>query len=100
MTVLNTLCNGDPTVTFTDSYGSGTNVFAMHDGNSVLYYQISNGPSCSGVPGDDPIQENSPITIPSGANALNICAAVITGGMNLNVPAGTYTDTVTYSIGT
>jgi hypothetical protein len=100
VTALNTVCNGaNPTVTFTDSLGSGTNLFAMHNGDSALYYQISLGPSCSGVAGDNPIQESAPIALPSGDNALNICAAVITGdGTNADVPAGTYTDTVTYTI--
>jgi len=99
-TALNTSCNGpSPTVTFSDSMGSGTNVFAMHNGASALYYQISIGTSCSGVAGDNPIQESAPIALPGGVSSFNICAAVIAGtGMNVNAPAGTYTDTVTYSI--
>jgi len=99
-TALNTVCNGtNPTVTFSDSLGSGTNLFAMHDGASTLYYQISIGTSCSGVVGDNPIQENTPIALPAGVNTFDICAAVITGdGTNVNVPAGSYSDTVTYSI--
>jgi spore coat protein U-like protein len=100
VTALNTVCNGtNPTVTFSDSLGSGTNLFAMHNGASTLYYQISIGASCSGVPGDNPIQENTPIALPAGVNAFDICAAVIAGdGTNVNAPAGTYSDTVTYTI--
>jgi hypothetical protein len=98
-TVLSTLCNGtSPSVTFSDSYDSNNNLFVMYDGSSVLYYQISNTTSCSGVSGDNPIYESFPITLPSGVNSFDICAAVITGGVNVNAPAGTYNDTVTYSI--
>ncbi len=99
-TALDTICNGaNPTITLSDSLGSGTNLFAMHNGNSALYYQISIGTSCTGAAGDNPIQENAPITLPSGFDAFDICAAVIAGtGLNVNVPAGTYSDTVTYSI--
>lgn len=101
-TALNTFCTGTaPTATFTDAYDSFYYVFAMTGGGggNFLYYQISNNTACTGVGGDDPINEGSAIALPSGTSSFNICAAVITGGMNAgNTVAGTYGDTVTYSI--
>jgi len=94
--VLNTTCNGNaPTVTFTDANASGTTQFAMTSGANTLYYQISNTATCTGVAGDNPVTENvaQPLTA-----SYDICAAVITGGLNTTVPAGSYTDTVTYTI--
>lgn len=98
-TVLNTTCNGTtPTVTFTDAYNSGGTVFQMTSGTSALYYQISNGASCSGVASDSPVQEGVPQVMAPGIASFDICASVIAGGMNTNAPAGTYTDTVTYTL--
>jgi hypothetical protein len=98
-TVLNTFCSGTtPTVTFTDSGNSGTNEFVMTSGTSLLFYQISNGPTCSGVAGDGPINEGVAQPLPGGVTAYNICAAVITGGLNTAAAAGSYTDVVTYTI--
>ncbi len=99
-TELDTFCNGtSPYVTFTDAYGDfDGNEFAMSNGGNNLFYQISNTASCSGVAGDNPIGEGDPVSLAAGLNTLDICAAVITGGLNTSVPAGTYNDTVTYSI--
>jgi len=97
-TVLNTNCTGtNPTVAFTDAYGNIDGDYAMNDGNGHnLQYQLSNTPTCSGVPGDVNMGEGDPQAI-NGA-AFDICAAVLTGaGMN-TLPAGNYTDTVTYTI--
>lgn len=99
-TALNTFCVGTaPSVTFTDAYNSGSNVFAMTDaGGANLYYQLSNNATCDGTGADNPINENAPVSLGSGANSLNICAAVLTDGSNDGAPAGTYSDTVTYSM--
>jgi len=98
-TSLNTACTGvTPSVVFTDSDGSNTNYFQMSSGSSNLWYQISNNPGCNGGPGDNPILENDAITLGTGTASYDICAAVITGGVNTAVPAGSYTDTVTYTI--
>jgi spore coat protein U-like protein len=99
-TVLNTTCNGaTPTVTFTDAYNSGGTVFQMTNGASALYYQISNGTSCSGVASDNPVQEGVPQVMAPGNGAYDICVSVLAaGGTNTNAPAGTYTDTVTYTL--
>jgi hypothetical protein len=99
-TTLNTACNGaTPSVTFTDSNGSYTTFFQMSDGSSNLWYQISNNATCTGGPGDNPIQENNPVLLGTGTASYNICAAVIAGnGTNTSVAAGSYSDTVTYTI--
>lgn len=98
-TTLSTSCNGStPTVTFTDAYNSGTTNFEMTSGANDLFFQISNTPSCSGVVGDGPITENVPQNLTSGNSTYDICAAVITGGLNTSAPAGSYSDTVTYTI--
>jgi hypothetical protein len=98
-TVLNTFCSGTtPTVTFTDASSSGTNEFVMTSGASSLYYQISNGAACTGVVGDAPIQEGGAQPLVNGPSGYNICAAVITGGVNTTAAAGSYTDVVTYTI--
>jgi hypothetical protein len=99
-TVLNTDCNGTtPSVTFTDPEDLGTNDFVMASGPNILYFQISTGASCTGIPGDNPIYEHNPVSLQPGPYALDICAAVITGGgVNTSAVAGSYSDTVTYSI--
>jgi spore coat protein U-like protein len=98
-TVLNTSCSGSsPTVTFTDPTESFDNEFFMTSGSQILFFQISNTSSCSGVAGDNPLLEGVPYALSSGVGAFDICAAVISGGLNTGVPAGVYTDTVTYSI--
>ncbi len=99
-TSLNTNCTGGtPSVTFTDAGASGTTEFVMTSGNSDLYYQISNTPTCSGVAGDGPITEASPVSLTPGNSSFDICAAVIAGGgLNVGAAAGSYTDTVTYTI--
>jgi len=99
-TSLNTFCNGNaPTVAFTDAAGSGSNAFVMYDGGAPLYYQISSNPTCNGTSGDIPIQEGAPQNLSQGAQSYEICAAVIAGaGINTTVPAGSYSDTVTYTI--
>jgi len=70
----------------------------MSNGTTNLYYQISDTPTCSGVPGDNPISDDVPVALPNGANSFDVCAAVTTGGLNVTAPAGSYTDTVIYSI--
>lgn len=99
-TALSTFCTGTaPSVTFSDAYGSGSNVFAMTDADGAsLYYQLSNNTTCNGTGADNPITESTPISLGSGANSLMICAAVLTGGQNAGARAGTYSDTVTYSM--
>jgi hypothetical protein len=101
-TTLNTFCSGTtPSVTFTDAFDSFFYIFAMTSGGGTnfLYYQISNNTSCTGVGSDNPINENSAISLAPGNNTFNICAAVIAGnGTNTSAVAGVYTDTVTYSI--
>jgi len=99
-TNLNTFCNGNaPTVAFTDAAGSGTNAFVMYDGAAPLYYQISSDPTCNGTSGDIPINEGAPQNLLQGGGSYEICAAVIAGvGINTTAPAGSYTDTVTYTI--
>jgi len=98
-TVLNTFCTGtNPYVDFYDSWDSGGPQFAMSNGTTNLYYQISDTPTCSGVPGDNPISDDVPVALPNGANSFDVCAAVTTGGLNVTAPAGSYTDTVIYSI--
>ncbi len=96
-TVLNTFCSGtNPTVTFTDAGGNIDGDYEMNDGTNILHYQISNTPTCTGIPGDNNLGEDDawPISSP----AYDICAAVTVGGVNTTVPAGSYTDTVTYTI--
>jgi spore coat protein U-like protein len=99
-TALNTYCNGSsPTVNFSDgSYG--TTQFLMNNGgSSYLYYQISQNSSCNGSAFDNPIPQGFQQTLGVGVASFDICAAVITGGgLNTGAPAGTYTDTITYSI--
>lgn len=100
-TTLNTFCNGaNPNVTFTDALNSSDTLFAMTTvGGSFLYYQISNTATCTGVAGDNPVYEDTAIALTSGVSSFNICAAVITGGnLNTGAQAGTYSDTVTYTI--
>jgi hypothetical protein len=99
-TVLDTSCTGSvPTVTFTDTYNSGTTVFEMTSGSSQLFYQLSSDPSCDGTPGDLPITEGVAQNLLQGFGSYEICAAVIAGGgMNVNAAAGSYSDTVTYTI--
>ncbi len=99
-TALDTTCTGSaPTVTFTDALNSGTNVFAMTSGTSLLYYQLSSNPTCDGTSSDLPIAEGVGQNLGQGAGSYEICAAVIAGvGMNVNAAAGSYSDTVTYSI--
>jgi len=97
-TVLNTFCSGtNPTVSFTDAYGNIDGDYAMNDGNGHnLQYQLSNTATCSGIPADNNMGEGD--GQPINTAAFDICAAVLTGGANVNVPAGTYNDTVTYNI--
>jgi hypothetical protein len=99
-TALDTTCTGDtPSVFFTDAYSSGTTVFEMTSGSSQLFYQLSSDPTCDGTPGDIPITEGAPQNLLQGGGSYEICAAVIAGsGMNVNAAAGSYSDTVTYSI--
>jgi hypothetical protein len=102
-TTLNTFCTGTtPTVVLTDAAagGSGGNVFVMTNGGGAnLYYQISTNPTCNGTSADDAIDEGGTITLTGGTGLLNICAAVIAGvGVNVTAIAGTYQDTVTYTI--
>jgi hypothetical protein len=98
-TVLNTFCNGtSPGLLLYDAWDSGGSQFAMSDGTTYLFYQISNTATCSGVAGDNPLPDDLPIALPSGTNSFDLCAAVTTGGSNVTAPAGAYTDTVTYSI--
>jgi spore coat protein U-like protein len=70
----------------------------MSSGGNYLYFQISNNTSCSGGVGDNPISENTAIPLTTGVASFNICAAVITGGQNTGAVAGSYSDTVTYTI--
>lgn len=97
-TVLNTFCNGtNPTVTFTDAEANTGNYYAMNDGNgNLLVYQISNTPTCSGVVGDVNLEEGEPYAITTAA--FDICASVLVNGSNTGLPAGNYTDVVTYTI--
>jgi hypothetical protein len=99
-TSLNTFCNGEgPTVAFTDAAATGSGTFIMYDGASQLDYQISNNAACNGTSGDFPILEGAPQNLTPGNSSYDICAAVIAGvGLNTAVPAGSYTDTVTYTI--
>jgi len=98
-TVLNTFCNGsNPTVTFTDAFDSNNNLFEMLSGANPLFFQISNGASCSGIPGDNPISESVAQNLVGGTSSYDICAAVITGAPNTTAPAGSYTDVVSYNI--
>jgi hypothetical protein len=99
-TNLNTFCTGSvPTVTFTDGLDSGDNFFAMSDGGVLLYYQLSSNPTCNGTSADLPISEGAPQNLLQGNGSYEICAAVIAGsGLNVGIPAGTYSDTVTYTI--
>jgi hypothetical protein len=96
-TVLNTFCSGSsPTVAFTDAYNNVDGDYAMNDGNGhILQYQLSNTPTCSGIPGDGNMGDTDPEPLTA---AFDICAGVIVGGVNVTAPAGSYTDTVTYSI--
>jgi len=71
----------------------------MTNGAQNLYFQISNNPTCDGSAGDNPLLQGIQVPLGLGASSFTICAAVITnGGINVGVPAGSYTDTVTYTI--
>lgn len=94
-TVLDTACNGStPTVTFTDASGATTE-FVMTSGANRLGYYLSNNNDCTGGSGDNPITVGAPQNL---VPAYAIAACVIIGGTNVGAPAGTYTDTVTYTI--
>jgi len=98
-TALTTNCSGEaPTVAFTDANNSGSTAFQMTSGANQLFFQISNEPACAGGPGDNPIIEGAAQPLTPGVSSYDICAAVITGGLNTGVPAGSYADVVTYTI--
>ena len=95
-TTLVTSCSGPaPVVAFTDAGGSGTS-FQMTSFASTLFYQISNSTSCSGIAADDPLTVGGQYNLTSGSGIYNICAAVTAG--QTGIPAGSYSDTVTYTI--
>jgi hypothetical protein len=97
-TTLNTNCNGtSPTVTFTDADGGGP-AFFMFGTGGVLIFQLSNNTSCNGSPADNPLVEAEAYSLGTGISSYNICAAITTGGDNVLAAAGTYTDTITYTI--
>lgn len=94
-TTLETTCNGTtPTVTFTDVNGATTE-FVMTSGANRLGYYLSNNNDCTGGSGDNPITIGAPQNL---VPVYAIAACVIIGGINVGAPAGTYTDTVTYTI--
>lgn len=94
-TSLDTACTGSsPTVTFTDANGATTE-FIMTSGANRLGYYLSNNNNCTGGSGDNPITVGAPQNL---VPVYHIAACVIIGGINVGVPAGTYTDTVTYTI--
>jgi spore coat protein U-like protein len=99
-TTLDTFCTGTtPTVVLSDAAGSGGPEFVMTDGGANLYYHLANGTSCNGTNTDNVIDEGTAINLTGGEGVLNICAAVIAGGgLNVDAAAGSYLDTVTYTI--
>ncbi len=95
-TTLTTFCNGTtPTVTFTspNTTFESPNYVMVDPGNDHLNYQLSNTATCTGVVGDNNLPEGDPLPLTS---PYDICAAVIPG--QTTAPAGTYLDTVTYTI--
>jgi len=71
----------------------------MNNGSALLYFQIASNPTCDGTPSDLPIQEGAAQIGLNGYESFEICAAVIAGsGLNVAAPAGSYSDTVTYTI--
>jgi len=97
-TSLDTFCNGtSPTVSFSDGTYGTTN-FAMTGPGGYLYYYLSQSTTCTGVVADNPIVQGFTQPLGAGTTSFDICAAVITGGVNTGAPAGAYSDTVTYSI--
>jgi hypothetical protein len=70
----------------------------MNEGNgNLLVYEISNTPTCSGAVGEaNFLEEGEPYAITTAA--FDICASVLANGSNTGLPAGNYTDVVTYTI--
>jgi hypothetical protein len=71
----------------------------MSGSSGVLDFYLSNNTSCIGTAADNPFTVGTAYNLSSGSSSYNICAAVeAQDGDNEGAAAGTYTDTVYYTI--
>jgi spore coat protein U-like protein len=99
-TSISTVCTGpNPQIAFTDLNGGSGTDFVMTNGSAKLYYYLSSNATCDGTRADRPLSYGIAANgFANGSATFGVCAAVEANGTNTGLPAGTYTDTVYYTI--